>query len=497
MINSVAPYSNTNKKLSIFYVNDVHGNTDNIDGIYAASKTFDKKVEKEGTSCLKLSAGDNYSGGDGTKNNFVLSMFKQMGIKYSAVGNHEFDANCDSFSNNIKNNGIDFISSNLNIDKNNELSSLIKTVAIEEIDGEKYGIVGLTTDELKTCAASEEAISGVTVTEGDKKLQEVQAKIDELKAQGINKIILLSHCGLNEDIENAKKLSGVDIIIGGHSHDVVQGAKAENNVVKDKDGNPTIVVQTGENGQNYGILDVEFDESGILKKINNEVFKTSEVTSPTVEFLKEGVMGKTPQVGNVKSVDPFPENKRTDPCAWSNLICDSLKSEMDVDIAFMNAANLRKVPQVGKLDERSITETTPFKNTMVKTTMTEKEVVDCIKFGAQSLVHEGNIPGIVQVSGLKYKVDKQGNLLELTFIDKKGKERQIDVQNPSTTTTYSVTYDSFMADGREYPPFDISNRQAEQIDITKDVLVEKYISKMPAEKKEALEIKDDGRVQIV
>ncbi len=497
MINSISPSYPNNNKLSIFYVNDTHGNTDNMDGLYVASKTFDKKVSTEGTPSLKLSAGDNYSGADVKKNDFVMSMFTQMGIKYSAVGNHEFDEMSPNFSKTIKTNGVNFVSTNLNIDASNELSSLIKNVAVEEINGEKYGIVGLTTDELKKCASSEEAIQGINVEGGDKAIQLVQAKIDELKNQGINKIILLSHCGYDEDVETAKKLSGVDIIIGGHSHTVVQGANNNKNVVYDKDGNPTIVVQTGENGQNFGVLDVEFNPNGVLTKINNEVFKTSDVKSPTVNFLKDSVMGKSPVVGKIVSIDPFPQNKRTDPCGWSNFICDAVKSEMNVDIAFMNAANIRKIPELGVLTERAITETTPFKNTLLTRTMTEKEVVDAIKFGAQSLNAKDGVPGIVQVSGLKYKADRQGNLLELSFVDKKGKEKPIDIQNPSTTKTYKVAYDSFLADGREYPVFDTTGKEVQKFDLLKDQVTASYISKMPEQQKQALEIKDDGRIQIV
>ncbi|MBE7706951.1 MAG: bifunctional metallophosphatase/5'-nucleotidase [Cyanobacteria bacterium SIG30] len=495
MINGVYPQ---NRKLSIFYTNDLHGNTDNVGGLQVASKAFDKKALQTGADTLKLSGGDNYSGENNKKNNLIMSMLSQMGIKYSAVGNHEFDAMSDNFAKNIQNNKINYVSSNLNINPTNKLSQLVKGSTIEVINGEKYGIVGLTTDELEKTATSSEAIKGIKVSCGAEGVQKLQTQIDSLKQQGVNKIVMLSHSGFEVDRNIVSKIDGVDIIVGGHSHDIVQGTKNHQNVIYDKNGHPVIVLQTGENGKNYGVLDVEFDGNGVIKKVNNQVYKTQNIVSPIIKYIEDATMGKSPVVAKIKSAEPFPQNKRINPSGWSNFICDAMRSEMNVDIAFMNAANIRKVPQVGNLTVRAITETTPFKNHIITTTMNEKEIVDAVKFGASSFKKEDGYPGIVQTSGLRYKVDKNGNLLELNFVNKNGQITPINIQNPNINKTYTVAYDSFMADGREYPIFSTQNKQVQKFENTfKDALTVNYISKMPDNVKNALEIKDDGRVQIV
>ena len=94
--------------------------------------------------------------------------------------------------------------------------------------------------------------------------------------------------------------------------------------------------------------------------------------SPVLEYIKTSILGKSPQVGVLKGVDPTPENRRIVPCAWTNFLADSMRSELNTDIAFVNAANMRKVPKLSILTERDITETTPLKNTLMVINMTEK-----------------------------------------------------------------------------------------------------------------------------
>ena len=84
------------------------------------------------------------------------------------------------------------------------------------------------------------------------------------------------------DKKLAQSLDGVDIIVGGHSHDKIKGAKEGENLVRSKSGEPVIILQTGENAENYGILDVEFDTNGILKSVSNSVIETNKKKSSII-----------------------------------------------------------------------------------------------------------------------------------------------------------------------------------------------------------------------
>ena len=65
-------------------------------------------------------------------------------------------------------------------------------------------------------------------------------------------------------------------------------------------------------------------------------------------------------------------------------MCDGMKAELNTDIAFVNAANTRKVPKPGIITERDIAESTPMKNKLMISKMTEKEIVRVIKRGRKN-----------------------------------------------------------------------------------------------------------------
>lgn len=192
----------------------------------------------------------------------------------------------------------------------------------------------------------------------------------------------------------------------------------------------------------------------------------------------------------------MPKNRRIEPNAWTNLVADSMKSELDCDIAIINSANIRKMPKAGNLTQRDITETAPMKNKLLKTKVTQKQIVEAIKTAAkESMTSDGGEPGLLQVSGLTYKINDKGDLLEMNFVDKNGNKTPIDINNPSDSITYTAAYDDFVArkDG-EYPLM-APKFDTEHFDFDKDTTAINYISKL--ENKENLELIDDKRIEIL
>ena len=202
------------------------------------------------------------------------------------------------------------------------------------------------------------------------------------------------------------------------------------------------------------------------------------------------------------AADPLPENRRITPCAWTGFLCDAMRAELNTDIAFINSGNTRKVPKPGIITERDIAETTPMKNTLLISTMTEKEIVRVIKEAAKtSMQSKTGEPGLMQASGLTYTITSEGDLVDLNFVDKQGNKTPIDVNNPSDTKTYTVAHDSFVCEEREnpeYPGMFISahkNQTVQRFDFDKDKTLIDYIKKLP--NKDDLKIVDDGRLKIV
>ena len=179
-----------------------------------------------------------------------------------------------------------------------------------------------------------------------------------------------------------------------------------------------------------------------------------------------------------------------------------MRAELNTDIAFINSANTRKVPRAGSLTERDISETTPMKNKLMISKMTEKEIVRVIKDAAKTtMTSEIGEPGLMMVSGLTYKITPNGDSIELNFVDKQGNKTPIDFNNPSEDKVYTVAHDSFVAEPRENPeypgmiPSARKFKESQNFDFDKDKALIDYIKKLP--NKDELRITDDGRVQIV
>lgn len=490
----LSPIPPKNSRLSIFHLNDLHGQTDNLHDVLLASREFDSKQSKE-VDTLKLSGGDNVSGGDSKKNLMIASFMNAMKIDATAVGNHEFDAGAQELGSCIGANKAQFISSNMEIAAGNPLSGKISKSAIKEINGTKYGIVGLTAPDLMTVVTKKEVLNGVNIADTTKSAQDIQQEIDALRAQGTDRIILLSHSGYEFDKAFAQKLSGVDVIISAHSHDAIKSTKEGENLVRSASGEPVLIVQAGDNGRYYGICDIDFDANGIITSISNRITKTRSQKNPLIEYIKNANLGVSPTIANIKEIDPFPENKRKSPCAWSNLLADSMRAELGTDIAIVNSANTRKVPSAGPLTQRDVTESSPMHNKLMATTISEKELVAAIRAASlRSLGRDDGEPGLLQVGGLRYTVDTAGNLLDMNFIDKQGVQTQINVNAPSDKV-YTVALDNFVMDGREYPELKLQGREVKTYDFDKDKTAMDFISKNSQSR--SLVVKDDGRLKIM
>jgi len=487
---------NTNK-LSIYYYNDTHGNSDSMADVINNAKRFQEKAKVTNDTTFILSAGDNCSGADVKKNGFIFDLMQNiMGVELSAVGNHEVDATGSGFYEAAKDKNITFVATNVRFYDDNEMSKFVKKSIIKEKNGVKYGFVGAMPIDFEMCT-KEASQKGVDVFDFEHTVSALQSEINNLKAKGVNRIIMLSHIGYDADKKLVKELDGVDIVIGGHTHSVVEGAKKNENVLTSKSGEPVIITQGGENGNYYGVLNVEFDENGVLTKVqNNLTASTNKSKSPVIEYVKNQGLGISPHIATISEIDPMPKNRRIVPCAWTEVMADSIKEELGVDIAIINSANTRKVPSAGNLTQRDISESAPMKNNLLKVKITQKQLIDAVKNAAlNTMAATDGYPGLIQGSGFTYKIDSNGQLLEFNIKDKNGNLIPVDINNPSENITYTAAYDNFVAKkGGETPELE-PKFGFEEYDFDKDYTLSQYLSKR--KDKENLVIKDDNRLEIV
>ena len=204
-------------EMSIGYVNDIHGQTNNMMRILSGIK-----------GDLRLSAGDNDIGDEKNKtvHKATTKFLNIAGIKASALGNHEFDTKQNDFINTVKDFQGDVLSANFkkesieNQDKDVveeqgrvDLDEYVKKSSIVEVKGEKIGLVGASPVDMFERATHPDYHKDCSVDDLEETIEDIQEEVDEFKEQGINKIVLLSHLGHKRDRVVAQNTEGIDVIV--------------------------------------------------------------------------------------------------------------------------------------------------------------------------------------------------------------------------------------------------------------------------------------------
>ncbi|MCI4662738.1 MAG: choice-of-anchor I family protein [Neomegalonema sp.] len=258
-----------------------------------------------------------FTGLDTTSGAVDITIMNVIGFDASAVGNHEFDAGSATFAGLIaaatEGTTIDsidwfgaqfpYLSSNLDFTTDANTAGLVAdeilttdafqqtpaeiaagetapslaAATIIEENGEKIGVVGATTQTVTVISSP----GDITETTGasvdmDALAVEIQEQIDALSAQGVNKIVLVTHLQqIALEKELAGKLSGVDVIIAGGSDTLLadetdvlragdEAAEAYPVQTTDANGNPVLIVSTDGEYSYVGRLVVDFDENGVI-----------------------------------------------------------------------------------------------------------------------------------------------------------------------------------------------------------------------------------------
>ena len=428
-----------NFELTIMHTNDTHANLDKV----AKKATAIKEVRAENPDALLLDAGDVLTGTlyyNEFNGQADLEFMNLMGYDVMTFGNHEFDSGSTPeghkvLADFIKNAKFPFVSANINFSSDSNLSPLFKNEVsdqpvdgtiyngiVKEVDGEKVGIFGLTTEE--TVALSSPHV------EFENYLEEAEKAVDAFEKAGIDKIIALTHIGFddNPDVDNdqelAKKVDGIDIIIGGHSH-----TKLEQPVVVDKDEkgeekDPTVIVQAYQYNDFLGTLDVEFDENGVVtgqvgeliaiadKEEDPAVAESLKEYSSKIEKVKNEPTGATtvnelpnPRTSDFEGATVSVRNSET---ALGNLITDGMLDKAkefnpETVIAMQNGGGIRAAIDKGDITVGEVITVLPFGNTLATMELTGEQIIEALEHSVRQAPKESG--GFLHVSGMKYSYD--------------------------------------------------------------------------------------------
>lgn len=403
-------------EINILTVNDMHSAIDQFPK-FAAMVDSLRAVYPD---LLLFSAGDNRTGNpvnDQYKptNYPMITLMNQTGFDVTAVGNHEWDGNIGPMQADIERAHFPFICANVFVPDSIKLD--IKPYIIIENQGVKLAVVGmieLHADGLP--GAHPNNLKKVSFKRAEKVLPDYKY----LKNQ-TNAFILLSHCGYDVDLELAQANPWMDVIIGGHTHTLIEHPSETNGV---------LITQSGAHLKYATLVKLRFKDGKLVGKkaivlnVNNSTRENREVAKMVADF------NNAPELEEAlaTAITKF-ENREELGC----MMTDAIREASGADFAFQNTGGLR-VDRLkkGPITVKDVYTIDPFCNEIVVYQMTGQQVK---RFIVNTYKKNGGYPSYV--SGMTYEITDNSKNISVFVTSDKG--------NFSTKNIYKVAINSYMA----------------------------------------------------
>lgn len=450
------------QSLVLLHTNDTHSHIDADNGVGGVlqRKSIVDSIRKAEKNVVFIDAGDIVQGTLYYKlfrGQVEYPLMERLGYDIQVLGNHEFDNGIDELANYYTREGAAKLSANYDFSKT-PLKGVFDPCLIKTIGGKKVGFFGLNLDP--------EGIIGGANSRGlgfKDIIETANSTAALLRKKGCKLVVAVSHIGYKDDTGRdlptdpmvAAKSRGIDIIIGGHSHQMISPESPEPNVVRNLDGKPVLIAQTGRYGANLGYikLDISHPEKATARLIPVAGVDSSKFDRGIMTYLKpykhvvdsvnaRWIADCAVSMINSKNYDESVRLSNMVADIAQRYACEKLDSidspDMPAytDLAIMNSGGIRLPFPKGAVTEGQVLSAFPFTNRMV--------IVEISGRDLKALLHEAAHHGGQAVSvEAKLAYDPKRNLLTGALIG----GQPIDDER-----TYYVATLDYLADGGDYMP---------------------------------------------
>ncbi|MBN1690624.1 MAG: 5'-nucleotidase C-terminal domain-containing protein [Dehalococcoidia bacterium] len=218
-----------------------------------------------------------------------IDAMNAIGFDALELGTHDFSKNVQEAAALVQRARFPVLAANMDVSREPLLSG-IQPYVIYAIEGEKVGIIGLITPDTAFLGYPGKNIAFLPAADTARRY------IAELSKLGVNKIIILSHLGYQDDVRLANEVAGIDVIVGGHTATFMGGSELEQIGLKPEmpyptqmagpDGNKVLIVHAWENNRLLGRIKLDFDDRGRIVGYDGRPFIFS-----TNNFMVEDTWG--------------------------------------------------------------------------------------------------------------------------------------------------------------------------------------------------------------
>jgi len=372
------------REITVLYTNDEHGWMEGMEPGQGAANLYRLWQDQEGFTedgpFLVLSGGDNWTGPaistwvDGRS---MVEVMNAMNYDASAIGNHEFDFGLDSLKQRIAEASFPYLSANTRWKENNEVPVELGILpyTLEEVNGIKVGIVGLTTTSTPRTANPEL----VRELQFDNYEQSLRATISEVQAAAPDLLFVIAHVCMAELEPLAFSVAdlGIDLIGGGHCNELVARKVGE-----------TVLLGGGYHFTSYAKARFRFDEQNdrlldmeFEVNVNESGGEDPDIASLVTRWQEQfqGLLGEV--IAWSESEIDFRTRE------FRQAVIDSwLLSDPSADFAITNAGGLRTPLPAGEITLNDLVNVMPFENNIYAVNITGHVIVQAIETGGRPIV---------------------------------------------------------------------------------------------------------------
>ncbi|MDR1536954.1 MAG: 5'-nucleotidase C-terminal domain-containing protein [Clostridiales bacterium] len=430
--------------ITILHTNDVHSRVDG--DVYLASLL--KKLKADGENVILISAGDDLHGqplATISRGETIVDIMNLVGYNYMAPGNHDFNYGISRLLELEKDMSFKLLSANV-VKSDTKEAAFAKDDVIE-IAGVKLGLFGLSTPETVT-KTNPKNVEGYDF---EKPATVAAAEVASLKGQGADVIVGIGHLGLDEETAADERsdavaaVDGIDVLIDGHSHTVLEEGKLENG---------TLIAQTGEYLNNIGIVRIYLKDKKVVDKTaelletpTEETAESSDLASDeAVSALIDSLNEKNKEIASLVigttpvKLEGERENVRAKETNLTNLITAAMIDATGADVSIENGGGVRASIEAGPITKGDVLNVLPFGNFIVTIEVTGADLIAAIEHGVD------NAPAVAahlsQIGGASVAYDSSKDVGSRVL--------SITLDSGETVApekTYTVAVNDFMAAG--------------------------------------------------
>lgn len=469
----------------------------------AAAMSREKAAaEAAGADVLALDAGDRWQG----------TLFFNMGgpalisrmerlIPWDAatLGNHEFDRGCAEAEAEAERAPFPILAANIKPHEGCPLpGKALAPWRIFDLPNGRVGVFGIANDE------GIEVSQACPETHFISRAEAARQAVAALQAQGVDRIIALTHIGYEADQALAREVPGIDVIIGGHTHSLLGGGLAGSEgpyptVVQRSDGSRTLIVQAKRSTEYLGKLRVTFDSRGRAAawygapiRLTPEMPRDPEAESAVKETAQKVEAFRTEKIAE----NPNRFSDGLDPCRAGDCLggmttADAyLAAAAEADIALINGGAIRTALPLGAISRGDLHEMLPFANRLVLLELSGSDLLAALENGVSD-PDMGVGPRLLQPSCLRYFADPR-RPAGRRILRAETRSRHGGAWTPvDPKRTYRVVMEAFLANGGDKYAMFAAAKRLPMKDILETEALERWLSAQPGR---VLQMPETGRI---